>query len=507
MAYGFQTNFGSIDVQEIAITNSDGTKMVGKLYRPVGVDSAHPAPGILGIHGYNNDKDVQRGTSLELARAGFVVLAIDQIGHGDSGGALDAAFSTQIAGARTAYIWLARQPYVAGGMGVFGHSLGYISAFYFPLSGFPADVYAPNASIFETFPPSLQNFFVHRNVLHIWAEYEEFVTGMNAGLGYPNKGEVDTNYGDFSLGTAYREHYVKGSTHPGLTMDSSVNKESVAWMLQALKGYNYSDAWNAVAALGQAYLYTESFSGLALLFSFISVIFLAQILLTTKYFGNVKQPMPERIVTKKKLNWWIYATINTAMAGFVFVIFTDASNAWNFPTNAPILSMGMINNWLGFFFMSAAIAILLIGLWYHLSNKKERGMINPYDLGATYDSEVNLEYMEGKRYSWGKLTFYVGLIVLIFPIISQIFSSFDSYFVGWGDWLLIPWWGLWLIISSILVILGIVMLVTKLKEKMIWKTLGFLFLLVGGFFGWMWMHLLGYLWWAYWLFIPAFAIL
>ena len=126
MAYEFQTNFGTIDVQEVAITYTDGTKIVGKLYRPIGVDDTNPAPGILGIHGYNNDKDVQRGTALELARAGFVVLTIDQIGHGDSEGVFD--LTTQVLGAKTAYVWLARQAFVSGGMGVYGHSFGYVSA-------------------------------------------------------------------------------------------------------------------------------------------------------------------------------------------------------------------------------------------------------------------------------------------------------------------------------------------------------------------------------------------
>lgn len=536
MAYGFQTNFGTIDVQEVAITHLDGTKMVGKLYRPIGVSDTNPAPGILGIHGYNNDKDVQRGTALELARAGFVVLTIDQIGHGDSEGALDEAFSTQILGARSAYIWLARQSYVAGGLGVYGHSMGYISAFYFPVfMPLPADVYAPNASIFETFPPALQNFFVHRNVLHIWAEYEEWYTvglslvgpnnitagmtvseiyeqglivaGMNAGLAPGTPGEVDTTYGDFSVGNAYREHYTRGTTHPGLTMDVGVNKESVAWMLQALRGFSETQAWNTVNSLGQTYLYTEIFSGGALFFSFISVMFLAQIFLATKYFADIKQPMPERVVTKKKLNWWLFASINTGVAAVVFILFTHASSFWNFSDNAPILGMGMINNWLGFFLMTAAIALFFIGLWYHLFNKKERGSITPYDLGVSYDSEVDMDYMQSKKSNRGKLTFFVGILVLIFPIVSQIFSAFDNYFAGWGEWLLIPWWGLWLVIGSILVILGIVMLVTKLKENKLWKTLGLIFLIVGAFFDWMTMHVLGYLGWAYWLFYPAFGIM
>ncbi|MFX0012193.1 MAG: alpha/beta hydrolase [Candidatus Hermodarchaeota archaeon] len=454
MAYGFQTNFGSIDVQEVKITSGDGSIIVGKLYRPVGVDATNPAPGILGIHGYNNDKDVQRGTALELARAGFVVLTIDQLGHGDSGSEFEASFSTQILGAQSAYIWLSRQSFVySHAMGVYGHSMGYVSAFYFPLYGFPSDVDAPNAFIFETFPPALENFFVHRNILHIWSQYEEWYTvdmtlvgpsnitedmtvseiydqglivaGMNAGLAPGTSAEVNTNYGSFALGNAYREHYVIGTTHPGQTMDSGVNQESVAWMLQALKGYSESEAWGAVASLGQTYLYLEGFDGLALLFSFISVLFLVQILLSSKFFAEVKQPMPERVVTKKKLNWWIYASINTAIAAVFFIFFTSASNDWNFGTNAPILIMGMMNNWLGFFLTTAAAAIFLIGLWYFLSNRKERGSITPYDLGMTYSNDKLMTNLKNKAHwqIFGKTLLLAGILFGWMYLLVSIFQA------------------------------------------------------------------------------------
>ena len=111
MSYGFQTNFGTIDVQEVAIVDEfGGHKVVGKLFRPVDATIGTPAPGVLGLHGYNNDKDVQRGTALELARAGFVVLVIDQIGHGDSEGSL----TWYLQGADSAYKWLAGLSFVNG---------------------------------------------------------------------------------------------------------------------------------------------------------------------------------------------------------------------------------------------------------------------------------------------------------------------------------------------------------------------------------------------------------
>ena len=118
---GFETNFGQIDVSEITITTSDGFSQTGKLYRPVGVDSSNPAPGVLAIHGYNNDKHVQRPHSLEIARRGVVVLAIDCLDHGDS----DSGVFVWSTYPLEAYAWLESQPFVnADETGVVGHSMG-----------------------------------------------------------------------------------------------------------------------------------------------------------------------------------------------------------------------------------------------------------------------------------------------------------------------------------------------------------------------------------------------
>lgn len=456
LAYGFQTHFGTIDVQEVAIADEFGNKIVGKLYRPINVNYLSPAPGVLGIHGYNNDKDVQRPASLELAKSGFVVLAIDRAAHGDSEG--DTEFLAGCIDA--AYKWLAGLPYVDGtSMGIFGHSMGYILGSAVAVSNPDHD-----ACVFETFPPFLYNFTKLHNVLHIWSEYEEwydlpfyYITGtlptppyssdwtvaqvkeqglamidLNAlGTGdptYMGPPEVDETYGDFTNGSAYREHLAVGLTHPGQTMDQRVTAEIVAWMLQALMGETEVDAWNIAAILGQTYLGVEICSGLALLFSFVSVVFLTQLLLKTKFFNEVQQPMPERVVTKDKKYWWLFATINTVLAGVFFGLFTHADEHWQFATYAEPLKMGMMNNWLGFFLTTAAAAAFLLTLWYVLFNNKERGSITLYDLGVTYDNEKFGTTFQNKA-NWQIFGKTVMLALLLFGWMYLLVSIFQTFFL------------------------------------------------------------------------------
>lgn len=444
MAFGFQTNFGTIDVQQVEIFDegtffSDGTnKIVGRLYRPRTATSTSPAPGVIGLHGYNNDKDVMRPAALELARAGIVVLTIDEIGHGDSGGELN----WYIQGSSAAYDWLQSLAFVdETKMGIYGHSMGYIVAE--QLAGIKPD---HDACAFISFPPLLHNFNITHNVLHLWAEYEEWYTygglydasmtvsevieyglliaGQNAGID-PLPAEPDTTYGDFALNTSYREHLARGIVHPGLSMDQGCNAEITAWMLQALSGLGESEAWAIAAIPNQIYLGVEIFSGLALLFSFISVIFLAQLLLTTKFFGEVKQPMPERVVTKDKKYWWIFATINTVIAGLFYGLFTHADEHWDFQ---PPLNMGMMNNFLGFYLTTAAAATFLISLWYILFNRMERGSINLYDLGITYANEKFGATIKNKAH-WQVFGKTALLAITLFAWMYALVSLFQTFFL------------------------------------------------------------------------------
>ena len=76
-----QTASGKIDVTEGIIASPDGD-LNYKLYTPVTATEANPAPGVLLLHGYQNDHETCAAYAIELARRGMVVLAIDEFGHG-----------------------------------------------------------------------------------------------------------------------------------------------------------------------------------------------------------------------------------------------------------------------------------------------------------------------------------------------------------------------------------------------------------------------------------------
>ncbi len=80
-----QTDFGRVDVRNVEYKNYNDINIRAKLFKPVGVTSAEPAPGIVYTHGYQNNRETSDPYCIEMARRGFVALCIDAIGRGNSG--------------------------------------------------------------------------------------------------------------------------------------------------------------------------------------------------------------------------------------------------------------------------------------------------------------------------------------------------------------------------------------------------------------------------------------
>lgn len=120
-----QTNFGDVTIKQLSIETDAGFMMDADLYIPSNATTETPAPGIVTSHGNYNNKEMQDANFVELARRGFVVLAIDQPNHGNSEW-IASNDNTEVAiGIYQGAIILSRLPYVdADKIGVTGHSMG-----------------------------------------------------------------------------------------------------------------------------------------------------------------------------------------------------------------------------------------------------------------------------------------------------------------------------------------------------------------------------------------------
>ena len=72
VAHSIQTDGGKIQVSRGTIVTDVGD-LTYKLYEPATATAENPAPGVLLLHGYQNDSETCAAYAIELARRGAVV--------------------------------------------------------------------------------------------------------------------------------------------------------------------------------------------------------------------------------------------------------------------------------------------------------------------------------------------------------------------------------------------------------------------------------------------------
>ena len=103
----------------------EGKVVSGILFKPDTATAENPAPAVVFTHGYLNNREMQLQNAIELARRGFVVLAVDREGHGnyENSGSQNALMATS--GLYDSAKYLYNLDYVdKDKIGISGHSMG-----------------------------------------------------------------------------------------------------------------------------------------------------------------------------------------------------------------------------------------------------------------------------------------------------------------------------------------------------------------------------------------------
>lgn len=422
MTYSIERDFGNVEVSIIKIMNAQGELVAAKLFRPKIATGENPLPAIVNMHGYQNDKNVQDPFSIELARRGFVVLAPDSLGHGDSEGGLNLgawfADPTYVMGNETSLSYLITLPFVdASNIGVMGHSMGGMNAVKLPAL-FPDNVQVLNQQASSPGSPDLPN------VLITQARFDEFpgfrenqlrteeLTSSEtrlAALGLAGPIEWDTTYGSFEDGTARRMAYINMDHHLLPLQNKSV-AEAVDWMRLALKGDVKDASW--IEPTKQTFMIKEVFGFVTLLGTMLTMLPLTNLLLSTKYFAPVAQPMPKRYVAGKS-QWWVFATINMLIGGILYPLTTQYGGiGGKIETWLPFMKLEMGNGVAAFYLVNAIVASVLLWLWYRGAHKKQG--VTMYDLGVSFDEQKT-------KFDWGILgkTLLMGIILFMWMYLFE----------------------------------------------------------------------------------------
>ena len=175
LAHLTQTS-GGIKIEDIRFKGAKGNTMSALLYIPPNATPQTPAPGILAVHGYINSRETQDGFAIEFARRGYVVLALDQTGHGYSDGP---AFSNGFGGPDGLAYLRSLDIVDKTNIGLEGHSMGGWTVLA-AATAMPNDYKAMVLEGSSTGKPFAADGTPTwpRNLALVFAQYEEFSTLM-----------------------------------------------------------------------------------------------------------------------------------------------------------------------------------------------------------------------------------------------------------------------------------------------------------------------------------------
>jgi pimeloyl-ACP methyl ester carboxylesterase len=247
LAWLTQTS-GGIQIRDVRFPGAKGNTMSALLYVPANATPQLPAPGILAVHGYINSRETQDGFAIEFARRGYVVLALDQTGHGYSDGP---AFANGFGGP-DGLAYLRSLDFVdKGNIGLEGHSMGGWTVLAAAAAS-PNDYKSMVLEGSSTGKPFAAEGTTSwpRNVALVFAKYEEFpvlMWGVEKAadvtqspklwelFGTKAAVEPGKEYGDPAQGTA-RILYTPAITHPAEHISDEAIGYSLDWFAKTLKG-------------------------------------------------------------------------------------------------------------------------------------------------------------------------------------------------------------------------------------------------------------------------------
>ncbi len=410
LASWIQSDSGTVEVTPVRIETPAGT-VTAKLYRPASARPGSPVPGVVLIHGYQNDKETSSGFALELARRGIAALSIDAFGHGSAEPGMRARgftpykypnFERRISGperykvmmnfstldfflpkysegladtsmgGKAAYAWLRSRDFVdPAAMGVTGHSMG-TWASWSVAADFPdhrAVVLQCGEIIPEGFyDPSAVRF---NNVLLLQAVWDEFaffrdyrntVKGLEATelryrvfMGQEGPVEWDRTYGSFADGSARRMELLY-TNHRLVTHNGKGIAAAVDWFARSF------DMEPALPASDRTYLRKELLVGLAMLSALASLLPLLSILLRIPFFAGAAQPLPSRVLLEGRA--WRRAAAGTVLLGAATFPFLTQLGHGLAPLPESVFRMTVGNGFLVWLTFLMVVSLVLLARWF-----------------------------------------------------------------------------------------------------------------------------------------------
>ncbi|MBN1966299.1 MAG: alpha/beta fold hydrolase, partial [Anaerolineae bacterium] len=330
------------------------------------------------------------GFAIEYARRGYVVLALDQTGHGYS----DPPALVNGFGGPDGLAYLRSLDIVdPDNIGISGHSMGgwavAIAAGVYPddyraiiLEGSSTGTYGAPEGTAE-FP---------RNLALIFSEWDEFASLMwleptapeivggeklQTVFGTDEPVVIEQLYGSIEDGTA-RILYQPRTTHPGDHISYQAIAYAVGWFQQTLEGGNDLDPYD------QVWQWRELGGFVALIGMVLFMFPLGALLLESEFFKDLTGALPE-FKGLKGNGWWVGVALVVLIPIIGYFWWQHRGNDW-FPAGSfwpQNITTGLVIWAVG----NGIISLILFLVWHFQLNKEANATFDNY--GLTWEGALN----------------------------------------------------------------------------------------------------------------------
>lgn len=383
MATLIQRAGGDVEVDDVRFSGTGGLTMSGLLYTPSNATPSQPAPGVLAIHGYINSREMQSPYAIELARRGYVVLAIDQTGHGYSD---PPAFANGFGGP-DGLAFLRSLPIVDKEQVVLeGHSMGGWAALV--AAGALPDGYraiAISGSSTGSFGAPEGSATFPRNLGLVYARHDEFsglmwgapvardiveTTKLKTLFGTEQSVEVGRLYGSIEAGTA-RKLFMPDHIHPANHITRAGIAPVLAWIQQT------TEAPKPLPADDQIWYWKEVGTGLALLGAVLLLFSLGRLLLTLPAFAPLQGAPPEPRGASGTA-FWVAALLTLLLPALLYIPVQQYAEKIIAPS--ALWPQNITTQLVCWAWATGLVSLALFSVWHFTSGKRRGATARHYGL-------------------------------------------------------------------------------------------------------------------------------
>ena len=427
--WGVVSDWGNVKITRITIIGDNGVEYSAISYVPRTATNETPAPALLTVHGGSSNARNNEAWSMEFARRGFVVIAVDNFGGGDSEYVNKAGVN---AAPEMFYSLLMNMDIVDNDRIVTnGHSWGNDAAYALATQYNAAACLicsGNNSCVAATYNGNLIITFGNVENVNTVEKYSENTAAAFSPVAELTAQTIENDklYGSFEEGNAKLMHISPNQVHEGAMISRSTTEAIINFTQNAI------DVPNPIDGSNQVWMWKDVFGQLGIIvFVFFLLTFANLLMECVPFFNKIKQPLPQNMGLRGP------GMAISVAAGILFPILSLYTGGLGLKSIAGITGNKFINklfamragNFAFYAFVGIAVlGIIMLFVFHFTEGKKHNAKLRDY--GLTSEGKTRIDWsLIGRSTVLAVVTILAGWTYINYQ--TGILGT-DFYCLYWG---------------------------------------------------------------------------